>query len=278
MPELPEVERGRLIAERALGGQTLTSVHAADDNIVFDNTPAAQFRQALQGRRVEAVHRHGKQLWFELDRAPHPLFHFGMSGGFHTQDTPSLQLITGPKEASDAWPPRFSKIELQGENGSSLVMTDARRLGRIRLRDAPLDEPPLSLLGPDAYLALPGPSVFAQDLSKRRTIIKGLLLDQQFIAGIGNWIADEVLFQAGIDPRRPANDLTRDEARRLRSKIAVVIKRAVSCIADDKDYPATWLFHRRWGKQAGMKTSRGDLIEYLTVSGRTTAWVPVVQC
>jgi formamidopyrimidine-DNA glycosylase len=107
--------------------------------------------------------------------------------------------------------------------------------------------------------------------------VKGLLLDQAFTAGVGNWIADEVLYQAGIDPRRPAGDLDADEVKRLRAKLRHVVRKAVDVDAEKDRFPRTWLFHRRWGKEEGAVTARGERIEHITVAGRTTAWVPTHQ-
>ena len=80
MPELPEVERARLIATKVAAGRRIVDVRCTDDTIVFESVPAARFREALIGRRVRAVKRHGKHLWFELDRRPWPCLHFGMTG------------------------------------------------------------------------------------------------------------------------------------------------------------------------------------------------------
>ena len=277
MPELPEVERGRQIAERAVAGKRLTSVRVAHDPIVFDNVPAHQFRRSLEGRQVHAVRRWGKQLWFEMDASPHPLFHFGMTGSFRTRDDTPLQLKAGPKEAPAVWPPRFWKIIITADGGSALAMTDARRLGRILLRDQPEREPPLVRLGFDPLLNPPSTKEFATRLAQRRTPVKSLLLDQSFSAGVGNWIADEVLFQARLDPQRRADSLTLAEVSRLRAKLLSIIKRAVACGADDRRYPRTWLFHQRWGNNSDARTSKGHQIEHITLAGRTTAWVPDLQ-
>ena len=156
-------------------------------------------------------------------------------------------------------------------------MTDGRRLGRILLRDDPEHEPPIARLGFDPLLAMPTPRRFSEMIRGRSGNVKSLLLDQSFAAGVGNWIADEVLYQAGIDPRRRASSLTDTEARRVRTRLASIVKRAVRVNADDSSYPRTWLFHRRWGKRGDATTSRGEPIEHLTIGGRTTAWVPAVQ-
>ena len=277
MPELPEVERGRRLAASVAEGRRVERVWCAQDPIVFAGVAPAAIRRQLEGRGVVAVCRWGKQLWFDLDEAPHPLFHFGMSGAFRTRGDEPLQLMSGPKVGTAEWPPRFAKIRLFFDGGGELVMTDGRRLGRILLRDDPRAEPPVSRLGFDSLLAMPSPRAFAGMLRGRKALIKALLLDQHFAAGVGNWIADEVLYQAGIAPDRRANSLCEAEARRLRSRLARVVARAVEVNGDNDAYPKSWLFHRRWGKRSDARTPKGDPIEHMIVAGRTTAWVPAVQ-
>ena len=201
MPELPEVERGRRLAESVAAGRRIAAVACAADPIVYADAPPAEW-EALAGRRVLAARRWGKQLWFDLETPPHPLFHFGMSGGFRVPGDTPLKLATGPVHRPDEWPPRYWKVRFTFNDGGELVMTDARRLGRLLLRAAPREEPPVSRLGFDPLLALPPPRRFAELLAARSVVIKSLFLDQGFAAGVGNWIADEILYQACIDPRR----------------------------------------------------------------------------
>lgn len=276
MPELPEVEFGRRQLEQTLVGETIAEVDAAADAIVFEGASPTDLVSALQGARVLGAHRRGKQLWLSLDRRPWPLFHFGMTGGFVTPDAPGLQLHTGPS-LDASWPPRFSKLLLTTGSGRRLAMTNARRLGRIRLRQDPPHEPPISKLGFDPLLEpLPGEALYGK-LQRRRGVIKSLLLDQSFAAGVGNWVADEVLHAAGVDPRRRANTLSRADAERLATALADTIDKAVSVDADADRYPKGWLFHRRWSPAEGMVTATGDPIEFLTIGGRTTVWVPAQQ-
>jgi formamidopyrimidine-DNA glycosylase len=194
MPELAEVEHGRRIAEAVARGRVIRRLNCADDRIVFEGVAPSTVRRKLRGRTVEAVHRWGKQLWFELDRGPHPLFHFGMTGAFRVPSAKALELQAGIKDSGE-WPPRFTKIHFHFEDGGELVMTNARRLGRIRLREDPMNEPPLSELGFDPLLAMPSAKEFAARLAARRTAVKNVLMDQGFSAGVGNWIADEVLYR-----------------------------------------------------------------------------------
>jgi formamidopyrimidine-DNA glycosylase len=277
MPELPEVEAARRVLERVAVGRRLTSVRCADDPIVFEGLTPARFRRALLGRRVRGVCRHGKHLWLELDRRPWPSFHFGMTGGFHEPAAPSLALRSSRRRDAGAWPPRFTKLHLVFDDDAELALADPRRLGRIRLRADPAAEPPISLLGFDALLELPSPRRFLELLDERSAPMKALLLDQSFAAGVGNWIADEVLYQAGIDPRRRARTLSPAEGLRVRARLRSVLATAVGAGADGDRFPRTWLFHRRWGRDATAVTTRGEKIRHDTIGGRTTAWVPAVQ-
>ena len=277
MPELPEVEAARRLAERVTRGRRITRVRCARDPIVFDGVAPPVVSRTLTGRRVLEVHRRGKHLWFELDRRPWPCFHFGMTGSFRTPDETPLKLASSPAREGPRWPPRFVKMHLFLSGGRELVVVNKRRLGRIRLRQDPAAEPPISRLGFDPLLDPPAPGEFRRRVAARRTPIKALLLDQSFAAGVGNWIADEVLYQSRIDPRRRADTLSDDEARRLHRKLRHVVETAVRVDADKSRLPGSWLFHHRWGKHDGARTARGERIRHITLAGRTTAWVPAVQ-
>lgn len=308
MPELPEVEAARRAAHRVAAGRRIVEAHVADDPIVFEGVAPARFRRVLVGRRVTAVRRHGKHLWLELDRRPWPCLHFGMTGGIYVgraqpggalrraavgRAQPGgdarraarragrvVRLVSDGAVSRPDWPPRFTKLHLRFADGGELALADGRRLGRIRLRQDPPAEPPISVLGFDAWRALPTAARLHAMLRERNAPIKAVLLDQAFAAGIGNWIADEVLYQAGIAPKRRASALSAAEARRLRAKIRSVIGRAVGAGSDSDRFPRWWLFHRRWGHRRGgppALTVRGEPIRHETVGGRTTAWVPTVQ-
>jgi formamidopyrimidine-DNA glycosylase len=278
VPELPEVEAARALAEAVAVGRRIVTVRCARDPIVLEGRTPAAVRRALAGRRVMATGRHGKHLWLELDGRPWPTFHFGMAGRLVAPERPGVALMrSGERHRHEGWPPRFTKLRLHFDDGGELAMTDARRLGRIRLRQDPKAEPPLSLLGFDALLELPAPARFHRLLAGRAAPVKALLLDQSFAAGVGNWIADEVLYQARVAPRRRASSLGHGEARRLHGALRSVLRRAVAVGADSERFPRGWLFHHRWGREVGARTARGELIRHDTIAGRTTAWVPAVQ-
>jgi formamidopyrimidine-DNA glycosylase len=293
-------------------GRRIAAVHGAPDPIVLEGLTPAGLRRALGGRRVEGVERHGKHLWLALDRRPWPCFHFGMTGGFHArlplQEAPGrglprrsrgepgvrghggrpespmfsteggVHLVSyGDQHPAEVWPPRFTKLRLGLDDGVEVAFSDGRRLGRVRLRHDPRAEPPVSDLGFDAWHDLPSPRRFVALLRERGAPLKALLLDQTFAAGVGNWIADEVLYQARLSPlRRPAS-LSAEEARRLRQALRHVIGTAVRLGSDSDRYPRTWLFHVRWGRKADASTAHGHRIRHDTIGGRTTAWVPALQ-
>jgi formamidopyrimidine-DNA glycosylase len=276
MPELPEVETARRAAVGVALGRRIVGVAVADDTIVFERVPPERIRRALLGRRVRAVRRHGKHFWFELDRRPWLSVHFGMAGGLHTSRRRAVRLVSSGRRADTAWPPRFTKLRLAFDDGHELAIADGRRLGRIRLRQDPAAEAPIAALGFDALRGLPGTTRFRELARARAVPVKALLLDQSFAAGVGNWIADEVLYQARIAPRRPARSLSDRELDRLRARLRSVVRVAVGVKSDSDRYPRSWLFHRRWDRGPGI-TARGDTIRRETIAGRTAAWVPARQ-
>jgi len=279
MPELPEVEFGRRLADRAARDRTIDGVWTADDDIVFEDGRRRDVERALKGARIRAVRRRGKHLWFELDRRPWPLFHFGMTGAFRVRDQAPLELASSPAQEPQGWPPRFAKIRMQLSGDAELVMTNARRLGRIRLRRVPEAEPPIADLGWDPLVDTFRAPEVKKRLVRRNGPIKVALMDQSLFAGVGNWIADEVLFQAALAPERAASSLEPREVSVLCGSLRRIVRTAVDADADKSRYPNTWLFHRRWGKRplADPVTARGEPIAFTTVGGRRTAWVPSRQ-
>jgi formamidopyrimidine-DNA glycosylase len=277
VPELPDVEAARRLVMRLAAGRRIVDVWCAPDPIVYEGVSPARVVAVLRGRRVRRARRHGKHLWLELDRPPALLLHFGMTGALHVPERPSRRLGSAHLVPTPGWPPRFAKLVLTLEGGVRLAVADARRLGRIRLRDDPRREPPVAGLGFDALEALPSPARFLALLRERTAPMKALLLDQTFAAGVGNWIADEVLYQAGIDPRRPARTLTASEAARLRGRLRAVLTRAVAVDADGDRFPRGWLFHRRWERYPPRRSASGARLRRETIGGRTTVWAPARQ-
>ncbi|EGO28464.1 hypothetical protein SERLADRAFT_458886 [Serpula lacrymans var. lacrymans S7.9] len=217
-----------------------------------------------------------------------PVFHFGMTGMLQVKGQPCLHY-----GKSEVWPPRFMKFVLYLRDGddhdgsnpaiTQLAFSDARRLGRIRLSTSPLTEPPIVDLGFDPILSMPSLSVFNALVQKRTCPIKALLLDQSFSAGVGNYLADEILYHARVHPEQRCRSLSDDQTAALHHQIADVCRIAVEANADDSKYPAHWLFKHRWGKgkkaEHTMKLPSGApaTIRWITVGGRTSAYVSELQ-
>jgi formamidopyrimidine-DNA glycosylase len=263
VPELPEAESARRMLQRLLKGRRIASAFVRPDPIVFAGAPAARVAKAIAGRTVRAARRKGKHMWLELDRRPWPAFHFGMSGWFEVY-----------RDSDER--PAFWKLELLA-GGRRIAFCDIRRLGRIRLQQDPPHQPPISELGFDPLEGLPDTAELMRHLARRSAPIKAVLLDQSLFAGVGNWIADEVLFQAGISPHRPARDLDRAEVARLRRVMHAIVAHAVKVDGDSARFPKRWLFHHRWDHRGEPRTADGSSIVRETIGGRTAAWVPARQ-
>lgn len=275
MPELPEVEVCARAVADALIGSPIRTVKVLDDPIVFDEQSSKQVAAALRGRTVEAVERRGKYMWCRLDRGPHPVIHLGMTGGLIVNDVSPLHLHAHGQTDPVEWGQRFARLSIRSESGATVIYADPRRFGRIRLRDEPAEEKPIGNLGPDLLTDPPTARALHAVLERRRAAIKSVLLDQKVLAGVGNWIADEGLYQARIDPHRIAAELDLETVTRLRRALVRIVRRAVDSGARYDKFPRGWLFHNRWGKRAGRCGSHE--IQFDTIGGRTTAWVPAVQ-
>jgi len=263
MPELAEVEAWRQLAEREAVGATILNARADDDRIIFDQNAPSTVSRKLKGRILVTTHRIGKHFWMELDSGEDLYIHFGMTG--------SLWALK-PEDK----PPSHIKLDLTLSNGIRLVYRNMRRIGKVRLLPDITAVPPVSKLGPDPIEQGLELSWLQEKLSTRKGPIKAVLLDQKIFAGVGNWIADEVLYQAKLSPHRRCNDLTGPEVKRLRTCLMRILNKAVAVDADSSKFPKTWLFHHRWGKKAE-QDARGDAIQFDQVGGRTTAWVPARQ-
>ncbi len=279
MPELPEVETVRRVFDRVLTGRRIVDAEIAEDSIVLKKTPAAVVRDAVVGRTVTGTGRIGKYFWLELDTKPWLFGHLGMAGWVREIGASTIRLREhGQAPMDDAeGRPKFLKMLLAAEDGGQVVMTDGRRLARIWLCSSPGEDAAIAKLGPDCYSALPSPADLYESVSRRSAPIKALLLDQSLFCGVGNWIADEVLFMAGIRPSRLGRELSLNDADHLHQALNTVISHAVEVGADKEKFPTNWLFHYRWGGAKGDELIDGQSIVREQIGGRTTAWVPSRQ-
>ncbi|KAJ3837782.1 AtMMH-1 [Lentinula raphanica] len=291
MPELPEVERAVQQIRRIGLNKVIDRVETTQDDIVYSGITHIEFANEISRRRIVGVKRYGKSFFLELDGTGRfPVLHFGMTGMLQVKGEKAMYYEETPRNASTDWPPRFMKFILHLQDGSTpetsteIAFMDARRLGRIRLRDSPATEPPISALGFDPILCMPALDVFEPLVKKRSCPIKALLLDQSFSAGVGNWVADEILYHARVHPEQRCNTLSPAQIGELHRCTKFVCETAVSVDADDTKFPEDWLFKHRWAK--GKKTKAQPLklpsgqpatIRWVTVGGRTSAYVVELQ-
>lgn len=133
------------------------------------------------------------------------------------------------------WPPKWWKLLLVFDDGTRFAFTDMRRFGRLSLHKDPLNEDPLNRLGFDPLLDMPTLARFTELLrghAHRKALkMKALLLDQAFSAGVGNWVADEVLYQARMHPEQPVCDLSAAQVKALHDALNMVIQVRGGCRA-----------------------------------------------
>lgn len=228
MPELPEVESARSVIERAALGRQIVDVDDTDTYVCRPHLPG-EIRSALLGRKLTAVHRQGKSMWCETSgvgrqRTPGPILgiHLGMSGKIVIANADGIEIDGGDYWERGRAPGdyRFTRFSLTFADDGALLLIDPRRLARVRLN------PPTELLGPDA--ATISPAEFRAALSGGTAPIKARLLDQHALAGIGNLLADEILWRAKINPARPVSELGRADLDRLlratRSSVGAAVR------------------------------------------------------
>ncbi len=279
MPELPEVETVRRTLRRVLKGRRIVRAEVLPDEIMMFGVEPGVVQAALEGRVVTEVGRHGKYWWLEFEDKPWVYGHLGMSGWVRELGAPSIRLREhgkAPFEDENGCP-RFLKFLLEAEDGGRVAFTDGRRLGRLWLSSDPTSDKRMEKLGRDVYDDLPTDQELFAILQKRKAPIKALLLDQKLFAGVGNWIADEVLYWGKIAPKRLGSSLELKEIQALRKAIEKVVALAVEVGADKEQFPKDWLFHHRWEGSRGAEFIDGKPIVREQVGGRTTAWVPEIQ-
>jgi formamidopyrimidine-DNA glycosylase len=259
MPELPEAESARaLIEERGLGREIV----AVDDRDTYVCRPHApgELADALVGQRLVSAHRQGKSLWVATDDGPILGLHLGMAGRIVIDDHAAGDYVSdGGRKHQPAW----DRFTVRFADGGWMALRDKRRLGRAVL------DPDLSRLGPDA--AEVGRDAFRARVGAGEAPLKARIMDQSVIAGVGNLLADEALWKAAIDPRRPANDLAEAELDRLRNAIRAANRSAIA-----KGGVHTGRFIPARGRD-GVCPRCGTPLSRAAIGGRTTYWCPAEQ-
>jgi formamidopyrimidine-DNA glycosylase len=267
MPELPEVETARrLIADRALN-RRIVDVDDSDSYVARPHAPG-ELRSALTGRSLTAAHRRGKTMWFETSPVggavapggPELGIHLGMSGRIVVTGPDGTVAEGGDPYRYDTRPgrARWSRFILTFADGGSLVLLDPRRLGRVRLN------PDIGALGPDA--AQVTLAQFRALLTKGTIAVKARLLDQSKIAGIGNLLADEILWQARVSPLERVDCLSSAQVNRVYRALRSVLE---SAMAGGGAHTGDIFAARHPG---GTCPRDGAPMVHGTVGGRSTWW------
>ena len=216
MPELPEVETVRRLLEESVVGRTVRAVSLS--GLKLRERIARDLPRRLAGRRLLAARRHGKYLLLDLDQGLTLLSHLGMSGRW----------LFYPAAPRTRLPHVHARLRFT--DGSQLWFQDPRRFGLLRLVPASglADDPSLSLLGPDPVAEPPSGGSLHTLARNMRVNVKGFLMDQRRVAGIGNIYASEILHRAGIDPRTPAGKIAAESWNSIARETSAVLAEAIA--------------------------------------------------
>jgi formamidopyrimidine-DNA glycosylase len=211
VPELPEVETTINDLRPRVVGKKIREVKVLAPGTIAEPSPD-QFRQGLSGRTIIDLSRRGKHLVFQLDNGEFLIVHMRMTG--------SLLL----RPAAEP-PEKAIRVIVIFEDRTAMHFRDMRRFGKMWLvKDK---NSVVGKLGPEPLEPEFTPEALGKILDNRKIVIKGLLLDQKLIAGIGNMYADEALYEARLHPLRPANSLKKAEVLRLHAAIQKVLLQGI---------------------------------------------------
>lgn len=260
MPELPDVEA---ILKYLKG----TSLHKRIDTVKVLNSRIVKggirdLKYGLIGHSFQEARRRGKFVIVKTDLPNYLILHFGMTG--------NLRYFKNER----CMPPH-TRVLFGFQNSYHLAYISQRMLGGIWLIEYPEQLPTIALMGPEPLDPDFTLEVFQERFKNRSKTIKTLLMDQRFIAGIGNLYADEILFQAGIVPYRKAKDLNIKEGVRLYKKIREVLKEANKVNAEVWRLWHKFIIPHRYSDDICPRC--GKDLESMSIGNRTTFFCPQCQ-
>ncbi|MDX5933170.1 DNA-formamidopyrimidine glycosylase family protein [Acidithiobacillus thiooxidans] len=266
MAELPELELLKQKLRRNILNKRVNvmQVHNAKGELLTDGAGIEE--AAFKGKPITDLHRYGQYLFLELARKDILAMQLG---GELTVD-----LERGPAQAESEEEAR-AVLEIQ-INGHQRLRLHGTQLGnRLRMLDENSDVDFLTKLGPDPLMVHgEGLAVLREALSRRRSALRNILLDDAFAPGIGAVWADEILYQARLRPDRTAPSLTDEERDRFLEQIPKVLDRAVRCQAKTNLLPKTFLTRHREDNQC---PGCGAALETLSVGGKNALFCPACQ-
>ncbi|MCU0326167.1 MAG: DNA-formamidopyrimidine glycosylase [Spirosomaceae bacterium] len=266
MPELPEVETYRRYFEETSLNQPIADVLVEDTKLL--TTDYDILSQKLKNKSFIGTKRVGKNLFAQLD-APFWLhFHFGMTGD-----------LAYFRDNEDK--PRFARIIFRFANGFKLGFLCPRKFERIGIIENVDEYLKSKKINKDALEI--SFDELNDILSHRKAPIKSVLLDQSTVAGIGNWIVDEVLFQARVHPEKLSFQLSDNKKMAIFESMRFVIQTAIDKQANYDEFPTDFLIHARgWGSTQmaqliGKCPNCNEKVQIIKVGGRTTFLCPSQQ-
>ena len=263
MPELAEVEWYRKQWDTGRGDVIVdVALHAR--NRVFRETKTRDLRNRLINTKYIGSDRRGKRMLFKFSGDNWLGIHLGMTGRIHV----------APPEFQSA---KHDHLVLY-QRERALVLTDSRQFGRVRFHHGP---------GEPHWWKSDAPEIMSLEFNRqffdhfldrhRQAPIKAVLLLQSGFPGIGNWMADEILWRARIRPSRRARSVRDRERAALLRETKFVVRRSLQTLGKDfSDPPRSWLIHQRWSRNGICPRHRAPL-RHAIIGGRTTAWCPKCQ-
>lgn len=269
MPELPEVETTLRAVRPALVGRSFKQVEVLRTNMI-KGTP--DLARRINDATVEGASRHGKYLFLHLDHNRTLVVHLKMSGRL------------GLRKASEA-PLTYERIRMHLGSGDLLIFNDPRTLGRMWVvpTDALKHDASVKLLGPDALTV--SEEEFLARATKKKGKIKAMLLDQGFIAGVGNIYADEACFLAKLSPLRRVTSLKPGERKALHRAVIATLEQGVKNMGTSFSDFADLFGKPGQNQRSLMVYGRGGepcrickrALKSTKVGQRTTVWCPRCQ-
>jgi formamidopyrimidine-DNA glycosylase len=279
MPELPEVETVRIQLKRKIIGKKIASVEVFHAKSVGDDN---SIEDTLKGKIIADIDRVGKLLIFSFadENDIFLLAHLKMTGQFFYVDNGGVVAGGGHKvTAADLnLPTRHTRVAFHFTDHTTLYFNDMRIFGYTKIATAKMMEKARSHFGPEPIDPTFDCKLFAEKLKKRKRVIKAVLLDQSFIAGLGNIYVDEALWRAKIRPTRTADKLTKKEVAALCAATGDIMKESIAVggttfqnFKDTDGRKGNFIeFLKVFGKQ-GEKCSRcGSVIKKIRCAGRGT--------
>jgi len=283
MPELPEVETIKLGLQKYLVGHTIESVEVKLPRIFQGD------KENITGAKVIAVRRFGKGLVIDLSNKYSLAIHIKLTGQLVYKDASTVAKAMVDKKITKVRvevPNKFTHVIFHLDKGATLYYNDLRQFGWIKV--VPTEKvKELSFfkeLGPE-FMSDLDKKKFEEILSKSRLSVKPLIMDQKKMAGIGNIYANDALYLAKIDPKRPANNLSLGEIKTLYNAIITVLKKGikeggsseltfVNALGEEGNYQNHTLIYGRDGQKCKRD---GTTIKKIMIGGRGTYFCPSCQ-